>query len=130
MKSEKRKTQLLCWSFSQVLRLLMCRRICAPPEWNIRICDPITSYFVLLCSLMLAWHTRFSLLIFHLYLRFCVSFSLKQALFLSGSKILIFYSGRLQISRHISLVGYYQLLCIGNSHRTFGFFTLRSSLFI
>ncbi len=63
---------------SQVLRLLMCRRICAPPELNIRICDPITSYFVLLCSLMLAWHTRFSLLIFHLYLRFCACYSLKQ----------------------------------------------------
>ena len=31
---------------SQALRLLMCRRICAPPELNIRICDPITSYFV------------------------------------------------------------------------------------
>ena len=31
---------------SQVQRLLMFRRICAPPELNIRICDPITSYFV------------------------------------------------------------------------------------
>ena len=26
---------------SQALRLVMCRRICAPPELNIRICDPL-----------------------------------------------------------------------------------------
>ena len=31
---------------SQALRLLMCRLICNLPEFSIRICDPITSYFV------------------------------------------------------------------------------------
>ena len=126
-----------CCLFSQALRLLLCRRICAPPEWNIRICDPITSYFVLLCSLMLAWHTRFSLLIFHLYLRFCVCSLLKQAVFLSGSKIsyadlrfLYFIPADCKSAGTLALLVIINCnaLAIATGHLDFSLFVLHSSL--
>ena len=68
----------------------MCRRICAPPELNIRIYDPITSYLT-------SPHTFNA----NIALNFSLLTSYDSGTF-SGSQILILYSGRLQISRNNS----------------------------